>query len=187
MRVLRRIFSRFYLYVLWVFFAVLFCGLVFSRLGDMDPAHKITLYADVPDMRDTVLAAELEKEKPEDIRMVKVHPFSYAMFDTDDLLGADLYILPASRVEEYADSLRCIEGAPFDAAGGCLRGGELWGVLVWDAAKGEGAAADSIDYPDEDCWLFFNKDSKHILSLNGTGDDAAIEIAQRLLDLRGEQ
>ena len=185
MSVLRRIFSRFYLYVLWLFAAFLFCGLVFSRLGDTDPAHKVTLYADVPAMRDTALAAELEREMPEGIRMVKVHPFSYAMFDTDDLLGADLYILPESRVEEYADSLRSIGGAPFDAAGGCFREGELWGVRVWDAANKEGIAADFIDYPDEDCWLFFNKDSQHIRSLNGEGDDAAVEIAQTLLARRG--
>ena len=183
MRVLRRIFSRFYLYVLWFFFAFLFCGLVFSRLGDTDASHKVTLYADVPAMRDTELAAELEENRPEGIRMVKVHPFSYAMFDTDDLLGADLYILPTSRVEEYADSLRSIEGAAFDAEGGYLRGGELWGVRVWYAAERKGIAADFIDYPDEDCWLFFNKDSQHIRLLNGTGDDAALAVARTLLEL----
>lgn len=185
MRVLRRIVSRFYLYVLWVFFAFLFCGLIFSRLGDTGAAHKITLYADVPAMRDTELAVELEREKPEGIRMVKVHPFSYAMFDTDDLLGADLYIISASHVEEYSDSFRSIEGATFNSEGGCFRDGELWGVLVWDAEKSEGIAADYIDYPDEDCWLFFNKDSQHILSLSGTGDDAAVSVAQRLLELTG--
>lgn len=185
MRVLRRIFSRFYLYVLWFFLAFLFCGLLFSRLGDTDAAHKITLYADVPAVRDAALAAELEKDKPEGIRMIKVHPFSYAMFDTDDLLGADLYILPASRVEEYADSLRSVEGVPFDAAGGCFRGGELCGLRVWDAARSEGVAADYIDYPDEDCWLFFNKDSQHVRTLTGAGDDAAIAVVQSLLSLGG--
>lgn len=185
MRVLRRIFSRFYVYVLWFFFAFLFCGLVFSRLGDTGAAHKITLYADVPAMRDTELASELEREMPEGIRMVKVHPFSYAMFDTDDLLGADLYIISESHVEEYADSFRIIEGVTFDSEGGCFRDGKLWGALVWNAEKGEGIATDYIDYPDEDCWLFFNKDSQHILSMSGEGDDAAVLIARRLLDLTG--
>ena len=82
MRVLRHIFSRFYAYVLWFFFAFLICGLVFSRLGDTDAAHKVTLFADVPSMRDVELAAALEEELPEGVRMIKVHPFSYAMFDS---------------------------------------------------------------------------------------------------------
>ena len=74
MRVLRHIFSRFYAYVLWFFFAFLICGLVFSRLGDADAAHKVTLFADVPSMRDVELAAALEEELPEGVRMIKVHP-----------------------------------------------------------------------------------------------------------------
>ena len=48
MRALRRIFSRFYVYVLWFFFAFVVCGLLFSRLGDASAAHKVTLFADVP-------------------------------------------------------------------------------------------------------------------------------------------
>ena len=111
MRVLRTIFSKFYLYVLWAFFAFLICGQIFSRLGDAPAAHKVTLYADVPSMRDAALAAELERELPEGIRAVKVHPFSYAMIDDGDLLASDLYIIPESHVEQYADSLRPIGGA----------------------------------------------------------------------------
>ena len=94
MRVLKTIFSKFYLYVLWAFFAFLICGQIFSRLGDAPAAHKVTLYADVPSMRDAALAAELERELPEGIRVVKVHPFSYAMIDDGDLLASALYIIP---------------------------------------------------------------------------------------------
>ena len=186
MRVLRRILARFYVYVLWAFFAFLACGLLFTRLGDTGAAHKVTLYADVPALRDEELAWTLERELPAGIRMVQVHPFSYAMFDGDALLGADLYIIPASRVEEYAGSLRSIEGAAFDGTGGYVRGGELWGLRVWDAAAREGIAAAYIDYPDEDCWLFFNKDSLHVRSLSGTGDDAALTVAQKFMKLTGE-
>ena len=183
MRTLRRIFSRFYAYILWAFFAFLTVGLLFSRLDDTDAAHKVTLFADVPAMRDAELASVLEEQLPDGIRMVKVHPFSYAMFDSQNLLGADLYIIPESHVEEYADSFRAITGADFDAEGGCFRGGELWGVKVWDAARGEGIATDYIDYPDEDCWLFFNKSSQHMRSLGGEGDDAALAVARTLLGL----
>lgn len=185
MRVLRRIASTLPVYILWAFFAFLACSLLFSRLGDTDAAHKVTLYADVPSLRDTALAAELEKALPEGVRMVQVHPFSYAMFDSESLLGADLYIIPGSRVEDYAGSFRSLEGAPLEREGGLLRGGELWGLRVWDRETGEGIAADLIDYPDEDCWLFFNKDSRHIRSLSGTGDDAAFAVAAKLLTMTG--
>ena len=185
MRVLRRIASTLPVYILWAFFAFLACSLLFSRLGDTDAAHKVTLYADVPSMRDAALAAELERELPEGIRAVKVHPFSYAMIDDGDLLASDLYIIPESHVEQYADSLRPIGGAALPEEGGCFREGELWGVRVWDAAKREGVAADFIDYPDEDCWLFFNKASRHVRSLSGTGDDAAVELARSLLVMTG--
>ena len=184
MRVLRQIVSRLYLYILWAFFAFLLCGLLFSRLGDTDAAHKVTLFADVPAMRDTALAAELERELPAGIRMVQVHPFSYAMFDSEGLLNADLFIIPQSHVEEYAGSFRPIGGAGFDGAGGYVREGELWGLRAWDAARGEGIAAEYIDYPDEDCWLFFNAESPHVRSLSGEGDDAAITLARRLLEMK---
>ncbi len=185
MRVLRQIFSRLYLYFLWALFAFLLCGQIFAHLGDTSAAHKVTLFADVPSMRDAALAAELERELPDGIRMVKVHPFSYAMIGDRELLSSDLYIVPQSRAEQYADSFRPLSGASLPGEGGYFRGGELWGVRVWDAAEGKGIAADYIDYPDEDCWLFFNKDSQHVRTLSGAGDDAALEIARRLLDMTG--
>ena len=183
MRVLRRIVSRFYVYILWCFFAFFAVGLLFSRLGDADAAHKVTLFADVPAIEDAALASYLEEELPDGIRMIKVHPFSYAMFDSDNLLSADLYIIPASHVEEYAGSFRALGGALFDAADGYYIDGELRGIKVWDAARGEGAAADYITYPAEDCWLFFNTASRHIRSISGEGDDAAVAIARRFLSL----
>ena len=183
MRVLRSIFSRFYLYVLWAFLAVLLFGSIFNRLTDTDPAHKVTLFADVPAVSDRELAWELEQSAPEGIRMVQVHPFSYAMFDAENLLSADLYIIPESHAEDYASSFRSLEGAGFDPAGGYIREGELWGLKVWDHESGQGVAAAFIQYPNEDCWLFVNARSGHIRTLSGDGDDAALEIAKALLEL----
>lgn len=184
MRVLRAILSKLYLYILWAFLAVLICGTLFTRLTDTVPARKVTLYADVPAVSDRALAWELEKEKPEGIRMIQVHPFSYAMFDTENLLGADLYIVPEGEVEVYSGSFRSLEGAGFETEGGCIRCGELWGVRVWDAAGKTGVAADYIRYPDEDCYLFINANSVHAASLTGTGDDAALAIARALLAIK---
>ena len=39
------------------------------------------------------LDARLEEDLPEGIRMIRVHPFSYAAFDESALLQADLYIV----------------------------------------------------------------------------------------------
>lgn len=182
MRVIRAIVSKFYLYVLWAFLAVLLLGSVFLRLTDTDPAHKVVLFADVPAINDRELAWALEQKAPAGIRMVQVHPFSYAMFDAENLLSADLYIIPESHVEDYAGSFRSLEGAGFDPEGGYLREGELWGLKVWDHASGTGIAAEYIQYPNEDCWLFINGGSGHIRSLTGQGDDGAIEIARALLE-----
>ena len=43
MRVLRRIFSRFYVYILWFFFAFLAVGLLFGRLNDSGGSIAITV------------------------------------------------------------------------------------------------------------------------------------------------
>lgn len=185
MRMLRRIFSRFYVYILWLFLSFLLTGFIFTRLGDTDAAHKVTLFADVPDVRDVELAAVLEEDLPAPVRMIQVHPFSYAMFDSSTLLGADLYIIPESHAEAYSGSFRAVTGVPLDTEGGYYRGGELWGIKVWDAALGEGVATDYIRYPDEDCWLFFNAASGHLASVSGEGDDAALAVAQKLLSMTG--
>ena len=37
--------------------------------------------------------------------MIQVHPFSYAMFDEQNLLSADLYVVPRSEAAEYLDAL----------------------------------------------------------------------------------
>lgn len=184
MRVLRSILSRFYLYILWAFLALLVCGTVFTRLDDAPPAKKVTLFADVPAVEDRALAWELERSAPPEIRKVKVHPFSYAMFDSENLLGADLYIVPESEAEAYSGSFRSVEGAGFDPAGGYVRDGELWGIKVWDAASRTGIATEYIRYPDEDCWLFINAKSVHVAALTGTGDDAALAVARALLTIK---
>ena len=49
------------------------------------------------------LAARLEKELPDPVRMVQIHPFSYAMFGSAALKAADLYIVPDSDRYQCAD------------------------------------------------------------------------------------
>ena len=111
------------------------------------------------------------------------------MFDEGTLLGADLYIVSASQAEAYRDSFVPADGLPLtegrvtDALGG---------IRIYDAAAGTGGADGYITYAvpgatGEDYYLFFGVNSVHVSALNGTGDDAAIAVAERLLDLNEEE
>ena len=103
-----RIFFRgvsavFPLLVLWAFAVLIFGSFIFYQITDTDPAHKIALYMDGETVNADQLAEQLEKQLPDPIRMVRIHPFSYQMFGADELKAADLYIVPDSRKEEYRD------------------------------------------------------------------------------------
>ena len=82
---------------------LIFGSFIFYQITDTSPAHKITLYVDGVTVNENQLAELLEKQLPDPIRMVRIHPFSYQMFGTDELKTADLYIIPDSRKEEYRD------------------------------------------------------------------------------------
>ena len=175
MKVLKNIWSQVHLYLLWLLASALIWGLTFSFLTDAPPEKKVTLFIDVESCRDAALRAELEKTLPEGIRMIQVHPFSYAMFNEQTLLDADLYIVPASSVEGYRESFLLSPDAQN------LREG---GVRVYEASSGAGAAEDYIDYdPAEDYYLFFGVNSLHAAALSGRGDDAALAVADALLQL----
>ena len=74
-----------------------------SRITDTDAAHKITIYVDGQVRNEAQLAARLEKELPDPVRMVQIHPFSYAMFGSAALKAADLFIVPDSDRDQFAD------------------------------------------------------------------------------------
>ncbi len=179
---IRRLFSQLWMYVLWAVAAVMFWGWIFTLLTDTAPARKVTLYADVDRMEETLLAAKLEEELPEGIRMVQAHPFSYVIFNESLLANADIYIVPENEIAELADSfapMRPPEGAV------CYEmNGEVCGIRVYEAASRTGAAASYITYrtdgdDSQDYYLFFGKNSLH----TGEQDEAAYEIMNRLLIL----
>ena len=99
----RGVSAAFPLLVLWAFAVLIFGSFIFYQITDTSPAHKITLYVDGVTVNENQLAELLEKQLPDPIRMVRIHPFSYQMFGTDELKTADLYIIPDSRKEEYRD------------------------------------------------------------------------------------
>ena len=194
MRFFRNVLSQLHSYVLWALMSVLFWGWIFTAfIADAPAEKKVVVFADAQVRMDRELDLLLEEDLPEGIRMVRVHPFSYAMFDDNSLLGADLYIVPASRAEAYAASFL---DPPEDLVLGGERprdtGAGIRGFPAYDARTGEGIAGEYITYDvpgqdPEDYYLFFGAGSLHAASLTGKGDDAALEIARALLDLRGGQ
>ena len=98
--------------ILWTMIIPIFTGFVFSRITDTDAVHKIEIYADCEVNNTAELAQKLENELKGAVKMVKVHPFSYALFGTEQLRKADLYIVPDSSAAEYAEWFVPGEGIP---------------------------------------------------------------------------
>ena len=178
---LKRFFSGVHNYVLWLLISVFLFGFVFTRLTDTAPERKVTVFIDAYAVEDTALAAVLERAAPESIRMVKVHPFSYAMFDTNTLRSADIFLVKERDAAQYLPDFQPM--TPWSEGVFYRADGEIWGVRVYDASRGEGAADSYIAYavdgvPAEDYYLFFGKESLH----TGKSDDAAYRIAAALTE-----
>lgn len=172
-----RVFSRLFpLFVLWILIVPIFGGFVFTRITDTDAAHKVSVYVDA-ELRDAAaLAARLEESVSDPVRMVKLHPFTYALFGSDALKQADLYIVPASHAAEYGDWF-----APLPEELAALASPEdPDGIPVFDPVSGAGAASSCILYTAaggaaEPYLLFFGRNSVHL------ADHAALDVANALL------
>ena len=77
-------------FVFWALLSTILWAWIFTLLTDTVPEKKVTLYVQTEDCRSVELTLKLEEEKPEGIKMVKVHPFSYAAFGNRELLEADV-------------------------------------------------------------------------------------------------
>ena len=166
------------LFLLWGMLVPIFTGFVFTRITDTDAAHKITVYVDA-ELRDAArLAACLEESVSGPVRMVKVHPFTYALFGSDALKQADLYIVPASHIKEYRDWF-----APLPEEMAALASDRVPdGIPVCDPAAGLRVAGSWILYNPpsgeiEPYLLFFGRNSLHL------ADHAAADVAGALLAL----
>jgi len=159
-----RAFGRFLLpAVLWAMLAVVFTGFVFNQITDAPPKDRIVIWADCELRNAPALAEQLEKELDGKIRMVKIHPFTYAMFDSARLKQADLYIVPDSRRAEYREWFLPEEG-----------------VTVYDPAAGISVASDVFLYADEPYRLYIGGSSVHL------EDGLAREAAEQLLSAKTE-
>ena len=95
--------------------------------------------------------------------MIQVHTFDYVMLDTAAFDRGDIFIVPASEDTEFVKDLIPLEGE-----------GE---TKAYDAASGQGAASEYIQYTDEDYYIYLGAGSVHL------DDGKALAVAQRLLAL----
>lgn len=185
---IKRIFSQMHRYVLWLLISAVFWGWIFTIITDTIAAKKVVLYADVPYIADRELAIELEKDLPEGIRMVQVHPFSYALFNTLDTDSSDLYILPE---QEVADTIGALCPIPQEEAGkdAFVSDGVAYGWLIYSADTKKGSASSFLTYhtdqeTDQDFYICFRSSSRHLGEWNGSNDDAAVILAKRILSMQ---
>ena len=180
---IRRFFSLFPLMLLWMMAVVMFGGFVFNQITDTVHARKIVIYADCEVTDAAALAARLEEGLPAPIRMVKVHPFTYAMFGSGSIASADLYIVPASHVPDYRDWFR----SPPEGTEGAVPvpGAEdLSGIPVF-IPGGIAAAAEYFAYDPAETWfLLFGSASPHMSGNEGAADGLAAEAARLLLSVQ---
>ena len=163
---LRRAFSMFPVFVLWAMAVAIFGGFIFNLITDTTAKYKIVIYADCTVTDGAVLADMLESALAAPVRMVKVHPFDYAMFGDEEIRSADLYIIPASRLEEY---------------GGWLVPG---GIPVYRPDGSADIAPDYFGYqPDEEYDLYYGRLSLHTAGNEGAADNQAADVAERLLEI----
>ncbi len=185
MRVIKKIGGQILVFLTFLVLSTMLWGWLFTLKTDTVPAHKITVYIDASAVRETALAAKLEENLPENIRMVKAHAFSYAFFDDQALSGADIFIVPESRAAGWRDSFAPVADPP---EGAMLLENGAAGILVYSAVSGQGSAASYITYLNEDgkpenFYLFFGARSAHYAANDNAVDNAAAELAAVFLDL----
>ena len=170
------------LLILWLMASALIWGFVFTRITDTARENKIVIFVDA----ETPGAAELEtKLQPllgDGIRMVQVHPFTYAMLDTSTITNADLYIVKASELETYLSWF-----APYPDDFESLmpaweHEGVCYGQMVYTPIRSYDPFRGLISFGDrETYYLCFGKNSLHLSSQEGAVDDQAAACARLLL------
>ena len=174
--------------ILWLMASVLVWGFVFTRSTDTSREKKITLCVDAPVKDETGFAVKLEEGRGEGIRMVKVRPFTYAMFDGSELTNADLFVVPLSHAETYRAWFRPLPEEMRETSP-CLKlEGTPYGLLIYDAQTGQGAAESYIVYArpgeeEENYYLIFGALSLHTPANENAVDSEAVSAARRLLQI----
>lgn len=186
MRKIRRFLDTLPALVLWAMLSIFLWSFVFNFLTDVPAAEKVVLFIDAPLTGETQLAVKLEETAGESIKMVQVRSFAYAMMGSEEIENADLYIIGASGIAEYADWFAPL---PQELRTGTLleQNGQPIGVKVWDATAKEGLAPEIIGYTFpgkvlEDHYLLVGRNSLHVQSHDKAVDNEAVACALELLN-----
>lgn len=173
--------AQFFIYAVWALMAVMFWSWIYGFVTDTGTGQKVTVFADVARLEDKALAIRLEKDMPEGIKMIKVHSFEYAMFDSTAITSADIYIINESDIETYLVDFRQMDFELQLPEGSTLyyADGLPYGIKVHNN-NGLSTADEYIGYGDNVYYMFFGKQSPHF----GEQDNAAVIIAERILDMR---
>ena len=171
MIILKKILWNIHRYLLWAVISVVLWAWIYMLATDTTKAKKVVVYIDAPEVAEQGLMLELEKDLPEGIRMVKVRSFEYLEYSVLESEEADIYILPE---EKFAAALEFLAQAP---------GTDGYGSVICDPDSGLTIAGSYITYGEGRYYICFSKKSVHLGEANGSKDDAAITIAERILAL----
>ena len=188
MKILKNIFAQLHRFVFWALILTLFWSWIYSFVGDTTRDKKIILYVDAYDVDQEGLSFRLEDAGlPEGIKLVQVRSFADQLFSST--LDGDIYIIRESLLRaslEETPEKQCAIQLPTELP--CYEWeGQRWALLVFDAAAQSGPARDCILYsplnqPEtENYYLSFDAQSLHLQGNPGAIDNAAWELAMKLL------
>ena len=167
--------------VLWAMGVVIIGGFVMNLITDTSPERKISIFADCGVRNGAALAEALETDLAEPVRMVKVHPFDYAMFGNAEIDRADLYIVPASRAGEYRAWFAPLPEGLREGGDRLEMDGVPYGIPV-AGPEGTGICAEYFAWESgETYYLFFGNGSAHLAGNPGAVNNQAEETARKLL------
>lgn len=180
MRTIKKLASNAHRYVLWALISVFFWGWVFSLAGDAPRAKKLTVFTSVEAIDCAALKAALSERLPDGINLVQVHPFRYAAFDTSEAEAADIFIVTEEEAKSMAKYLSHIEGDD----GLVVDGAVIAVVLIPEEVFKNTEFL--LTETHEPVYICFGSRSVHTKSLNGSSDDAALELFDTIKKLFAE-
>lgn len=190
LKVFKNIWSQLYRFVLWAVLLSVFWVWIYSMVGDPPKERKVVVYISAYDVNDRELSLRLEEEGlPEGIKMIQARGFDYVYFG--NTLEGDVYIIKESLLQTNLED-ETVRLAPIslpEGSRGYTWNGSCYGILVFDPETQRGPAMRDIlyaNYPEpepEPYYLCFDVNTVHLESNPGAVDNAAWEVAMRLLAL----
>ena len=161
----------------WAVVSTMFWGWIMNLVTDTVPAKKLVVFIEADNVNCEGVEDILYDGLPEGLTMVKVHPFSYAFFDSQTLLNSDTFIVKESNIEQYIGSFEPLPDSLVneDREYYISDDGAPLGIKVYDSAAENGILSEYVTYGDEDCYLFIGSSSPHL------EDGAALFVAEKLL------